>query len=106
MKELLNEIINGNIESHTRKMQSGTKIYSIYHGDKRMYSWDKDVDCISFELHNTEFGMTTTLVSAQFDLDEIAETLQQHERYVYKTTKLRNDTHDYLSNNEWTRSGT
>lgn len=103
---IVSDAMVGDIKTFTQYID-GDKAWTIYKGNKQFYSWDKEVSCVSFALHNSGYGVSqSTLVSAQFNVEEIAETLMQHEVHVRDTADLRKKTTDYLTSEKgkWGRA--
>ena len=102
---IVQRVLDGEYPSYEKSI-NGDKAWTLYKGNKQYYSWDKEVSCVSFVLHNSGYGVSqSTLVSAQFNVEEIAETLYQHELHVRDTADLRASTTEFLTKpeNKWWR---
>ena len=95
-EQIVRDVMNHCYSKYSKEL-NGEKCWTLYHGDKRMYKWDENVSCVSFELHNSGSLGETTIVSAQFNIEEIAATLLSHELYVDSSKELRRRTGEYLS---------
>ena len=104
-EHIVKNVMNGVYPGYHTHL-NGDKVWSLYKGDKRLYSHDTEVSCVSYILHNCNNGMSSTIVSAQFDVEEIAATLAAHTLYVDATREARKKLTAYLSSDEgaWGRA--
>ena len=96
---IVRDVMAGNYPSYAKSI-NGEKAWTLYNGYKRMYSHEESKFAVSFYLHNSGSLGETTIVTGQSNVQEIADTLLNHEARVLETKELRDATGKYLSSDE------
>lgn len=92
------DVMRGGYNTY-KKYSNGDWQWSLHKGNKTMYSWDKDVPCVTIEFNNVNM---TTIVNNQTSVIDVAEYLFNHELNFNKKKDLAQKVGEYCNKNSWT----